>query len=287
MPHSIIKEIGGWYAEKEPDPDPNKDKGGQKLTVEIDGQKKEFTPDDVTNLINQQASATQKTQKVAAIMQACDKYGIEPDVYLGQAEGAFSVMSDLINKGIIDNEGKLIEKKPDPNIDPSPGTPSPGSPVDEKTAAIIAKTLAPLTDTVKTIASRIDKMEDDQVSLLQMDIERQIKEKHPDFSQKEISHLLGVAASDRTKKKSLWDFAEDMKKEKAELASNYRAAHAKEFGVNLEDFDANKLDDQDGGGGAAAFVKGKKMTFKRGVKDGISPKQATIEFMKRQLRGGT
>ena len=257
-----------------PDDPKKKPEETPKLVIEIDGESKEFTPDDVTNLVKQQASATQKTQAVASVLQACDKYGVDPDTYLNQAEGAFSVVTNLINEGIIDNEGKLVKKEPDPKpkVEPPPDTP-----LKVGADAATAKALEAIASKIDTIGSRIEKVEEGHSSLLQISIENQIKGKHPDFTSEDVSRVLGTAAADPTK--DLWQHADTYSKAKTANESALEKKYAEKFGIDLEKF--NALNQQDGRA-ASAVIEGKKISFDPRKKDAISPKQAMKEFIARQ-----
>lgn len=246
----------------------------QTLSVEIDGAAKDFNVEDVKNLVSQQASATQKTQQVSAILKACEKFDLDPESFVGQAEGAFSVISDLIEKGLVDEQGTILQKKQgsddinfskkttDKNLDFSEG----------KILDLVTKALKPLTE-------KLGVLEQDQTQLTRLRINDSIKSKFKNLEDKDISQLFAIANSDRSK--TLVQHAEELSNKKVVDHSDLRKKFAKEFGVDLTDFDANKLAEQDADGGAGAMFKGKAFSFKKG-KDNVSPRKAMKDFFERK-----
>ena len=262
----------GWYAEEEPTKD-----APTEMTVEIDGEQVTVTAEDVVNLKAQQASATQKTQTVAAIQQAADKFGLSPEEYVAQADGAFGVMGDLISQKVIDNSGKLIEKK-EPEIKP-----------DDKLlfqqAAVPSKLEERMENIEKIIGSipgEIEGIKQDQTYIIRGDLQRQIQVKHPELNNDDISQIFGIAMND-AKKGDIWQHAEDFVGKKTAMKADDRTKFAEEFGINLEQHDENKLRQASPDGGAALVIKGKKLTFSRTKdKDSLTPMQAMKEFMTRK-----
>lgn len=257
-------------------PDDDKGTGNDtpaNITIEIDGEKVTKSAEDVTNLIAQQASATQKTQQVASVLQAAEKYGLSPEDLVQQADGAFAVMSDLIDKGLIDNTGKIIEKKVEPGTPPVIDPLKPVLPADDtglvKRMETIEKSLALLPD-------RLGAIERDQTHMIRMDLTDKIKTQHTNLTDDDVTKLFSIAMNDKTK--TIWQHAEGLSNVKKSSVADLRKAHAEEFGVDIDKFDANKLNEKDADGGAGVLFKGKKFSFKKGEKDSISPKQATKEY---------
>lgn len=247
-------------------------KSDQSLVVQVDGEDKKFTAKDVTNLVSQQASATQKTQQVSAVLKACEKFGLEPDAFVGQAEGAFSVISDLIEKGMVDDQGNILDKKVDKNdINfPSAGDKTTTNSSESKLTDIVARALEPLT-------KKIGALEQDQTQLTRLRISDSIKGKFNNLEDKDISQLFAIAGADRSK--TLVQHAEELSKKKIENHSTLRGEFAKEFDIDIVEFDANKLREKNAEGGAGALFEGKKFSFKKGEAN-LSPKKAMQEFFK-------
>jgi hypothetical protein len=251
----------------------NKDKDPASITVDIDGKQVTKSAEDVQNLIAQQASATQKSQSVAAVLQTAEKYGLSPEDLVQQADGAFAVMSDLIDKGIIDNKGAIIEKKVDPA---SPVIPA-KDPVIPKDQTGLGSRLDLIEKSLAMLPGRLDTIERDQTHMIRMDLQRSIQAKHSNLSDDDVSKLFSTAMNDKSK--TIWQHAEGLSETKSAGVADLRKQHATEFGVNLDEFDANKLNEKDAEGGAGAVFKGKKFSFKKG-EHSVSPRQATQEFFK-------
>ena len=257
--------------------DPNASKPAS-ITIDVDGVPVTKSAEDVQNLIAQQASATQKSQSVAAVLQTAEKYGLSPEDLVQQADGAFAVMSDLIDKGIIDNKGAIIEKKVDPAT-----TVIPKDPVIPKDQTGLGSRLDLIEKSLAMLPGRLDTIERDQTHMIRMDLQRSIQAKHSNLSDDDVSKLFGTAMNDKSK--TIWQHAEGLSETKSAGVADLRKQHAKEFGVNLDDFDANKLIEKDAEGGAGAVFKGKKFSFKKG-EESVSPRQATKEFFKNVHKQG-
>lgn len=257
------------YTEGEEDPPGSK--SDQTIVIEVDGEEKTFKSEDVQNLLSQQASATQKTQQVSAILKAAEKFDMKPEDFVSQAEGAFSVIAEMIDQGFVDEKGNILKKKADPkDIDftPTPKDKNLGLPAD-KVADIVKKALEPF-------VKKLDGLEQDQSQLTRLRIADSIKDSFKNLKDKDISQLFAIANSDRTK--TLMQHAETLSKAKVTEQSLTREEIAKEFGIDVKKFDANKLLEQDAKGGASTMFKDKKFSFKKG-KDSVTPRQAMHEFL--------
>lgn len=258
--------------------------------IEVDG--KDYSVEDVQNLVKQGAAATQKTQEVAGILAAAEKYGVDIETYLGQAEGAFGVMSQLITDKVIDEKGSIIKKKEEKptgdklegDVDLEklfnlPGADTKGMKGEEKMEAIVAKVLGPQLDAMKVLTDRVAAVDKTQGDMIRLNLEEKVMSKFPNLKPNDVSQVFGRAMDDRSK--NLWDHAEAASKAKASDVSALREEHAKEFGVNIKEFDENKLREQGAEGGAGAFFKGKKFSFdtKKGDEDTVNPAKAANEFI--------
>lgn len=247
-----------------------------------DGEVKKVTADEVKNMIEREAALTQKSQKIAAITDAAKKYNIDPLQFVEQAEMSFGTMTQLIDNGIINEKGELVAKPSedhDKHKDLSSIIPS----MTPKEEVVLSKVEEIVSKALDPINKRLDTVDRTQMGMIKENMEREIMTKHDNLTADDVTRLLSTAMKDSSK--TVWEHAEEMAESKKGLMAELRAKHAKEFGVNLEEFDANKLHEQGAeGGGAAAVLGGKKISFKArsGDANAITPKQATIEFMKRQ-----
>ena len=259
--------------------------------IEVDG--KEYSAEDVQNLVKLGASATQKMQEVAGIKAAAEKYGVDTETYLGQAEGAFGVMSELIANKVIDEKGNVIkvEKKEESGGDKSGGETDldklfnlSGGEAGElkgvdKVTAIIAKALEPQLDGIKKLGERVSVIDKTQGDMIRLNLEDKVIGKFPNLTATDVSQVFGSAMNDKSK--TLWEHAEAASKVKATDLGSLREEHAKEFGVDLTKFDENKLKEQGAKGGAGVLFEGKKFSFnpKKGDKDTVTPAQAANEYI--------
>lgn len=244
------------------------------VTLEIDGEQKSFSADDVKNLVAQQASATQKTQQVASILKVAERYGVGVDDYLHNAEGSLALMNDLIDKGIIDEHGTILEKKVELKAEAEPKKgerdqfdfkSSPPEGFEKKLAIALKAATDPMMD-------KMSKLENDNILLMKLRLQDQAMRKFDNLDEGDVAKIFTLA--ERERNKSFIECAEDYSKGKQEHYAKLEAKWAEDHGINLEEVKERKLFEQDPTGGAAALFKEKKLSFKRG-KDSVSPFQAT------------
>lgn len=256
---------------------------------------KEYSAEDVQNLVNQQATATQKTQEVAAVLAAAQKYGVDPETYIAQAEGAFGVMTQLINDKIIDEKGNILQvkAKETPGKTETDGDDELAKLFDlpavgtqnlkgiDKVAAIVAKALSPQLDALKKLGERVDTVDKTQGDMIRLNLQEKVMDKFPVLKPSDVSQVFGSAMNDRSK--SLWEHAEALAGMKTAELNELRKTHAKEFGVDVAKFDENKLKEQEAAGGAGVLFKGKKFSFNARSDDAekVDPAKAAMEYLER------
>ena len=263
------------------------------IDVDIDGKQKSFTADDVKNLVSQQASATQKTQDVASIIALAERHKIPVAELAPQIDGLFGRVTELMDKGILDDEGQLIERTPsapapvipDNNTNfgfsPEP-SPSPIAGSGPEQAAQAA--LESLKSDVKEMKEGYKKMESSTAMLLEGRVKGKILEANPEFSDRDAAHVLNKAQGDTSK--TLEQHIEAHKTTKTDYETSQREKFAKEFGIDLPTFNENRLHEQDAkGGGFGGFFKGKKFSFKKGGEDTVNPRKAMEEALKANIGG--
>lgn len=260
--------------------------------IEVDG--KEYSAEDVQNLVKLGASATTKMQEVAGIKAAAEKYGVDTETYLGQAEGAFGVMSELIASKVIDEKGNVL-KVEGKEKESEGGKPGGESDLDklfnltsggtgelkgvDKVAAIVAKALEPQLEGIKKLGEKVSTIDKTQGDMIRLSLEEKVMTKFPNLKATDVSQVFGSAMNDKSK--TLWEHAEAASKVRATDLGSLREEHAKEFGVDLSKFDENKLKEQEAGGGAGVLFKGKKFNFnpKKGDTESVTPMQAANEYL--------
>lgn len=270
-------------------PEPEKKEGGtpaegnvsETIVVDVGGEQKTFKAEDVTNLLNQQAGVTQKTQEVAAIADAAKKYGLEPVDYVDLAENSFATFTKLMELGVINDKGEVIEVKPKAPVESTTVLPATPVKVANTKLDVVAEALS-------KIDQRMQGLEQDQTRIMRMSIERDLLSKHDALNKEDVSQVLSTAMTDTSK--SVWQHAEDKVVEKAANGVSDRERYAKEFGIDVKVWDANKIKEQDSGGGAGAIITGKKISFRKPrtgeTGETITPRQAMVEYFSKIDTGG-
>jgi hypothetical protein len=236
-----------------------------------------YTSNDVQNMLTQLHGNTQTVQKVGNILAACERYGLDPEQFLAQAEGAWTVVGNLVQDGVIDRQGKLVKKTPSRDEFSGGGN----VPTDDQNltpdAKFLKETLGQVRATMEGFGSKMKEMEEVQTSMLRNSFHERIKSAHRELSDDDVSRVFALAMRDKTK--TLFQHAQAAAIHKRGIMAELRKAHAEEFGVNLDEFDQNKLHMQDPKGAAVARFGGKKFSFKKG-KDAVTPKEAMLEYFK-------
>lgn len=261
------------------------------VVVKVGEEEKVLSEEDITGLIDKGAKFDEVAPVADKIRKASEKYDVDPDTYIQQAEGSFATIGKLIEGKVIDDQGNVVVEKKAPVEDPKKTKPkgelasfdTKGLVGDEKTAAVIMKALEPIAERMKTIEGRQTKMGEDFSLSRRLDLERDMKQKFDNLDEYDVSRVFGVAMNDQTK--NLWEHAEAYSKDKATRVAKDRAGFAEEFGVNLEDYEKrNAMQDMSPAEGMAQVTSGKKLSFKnrRGDKDAVTPRKAMVEFFRGQ-----
>ncbi len=87
----------------------------QSLTVKDGDGEKTVTADDVIKLLAGQSSVTQIQQRLAAVQKIADKFNLSIDQLAEQAEGSLSIVGDLIDKGILTENGEVVSSSGEGN----------------------------------------------------------------------------------------------------------------------------------------------------------------------------
>lgn len=266
---------------------------GDEVTIKIQEDGKEVDKvlkvEDVKNLFDQHSELTGKMGKLSGFSKALEKYGTDQDTYLSNAEAAFGVISELTEKGLIDGQGNIVEgksrddssKKKDGDLDFDFDFSDSKKDKDAKIAHLVAQVVE---TKLGSLVKQVENLSSGQAGLYRAQLKSAVQAKHSSLSDNDVSKLFGIASANPTK--DLWAHAEEMVKGKEKDSKTEREKYAKEFGVDLKDFDANKLNEQSGGGGSIPALEGKKLIFgprakRLGTKDSVSPREAMILHMKK------
>lgn len=271
------------------------DKGGGGGDQVVKVGDKEYSAADVQNLITQVSTNADKMEQVKRILEVADRYELTPEEFAQQATGALGVINELITQGVIDNTGKLIIKKEKPSGDGDGddlthdflhgGEGDRQS--EEKTEQIVGAALKSFMDKnftplLEEVRGEVKGVKDLQSTMIRNDYERQIRDKHPNLDSDDVSKVFGESMAT---KKSLWEVAKEASEKKAVREEEVARKWAEDHGI---DYDQIKKDVNDlkefgpGGAGAAALVKGKKISFDKKGDDYISPLEATKLLLKKR-----
>jgi len=262
------------------------------ITITTPDGDKVLKTDDIQNLVTQNADLTKNVAGMSNISKAVERYGTDPDTYLSNAEAAFGVISDLTSKGLIDEQGNVLEKKSgdegrekkNPEFDFSGDFKGSGDDKSDRTLAIVSKVVE---TKLGGLMKQVDELTSGQAGLYRAQLKVAVQAKHPTFSDEDVSKLFGAAAANPGK--DLWAHADEMANGKKATETTERERFAKEFGVDLKAFDENKLREQNADGGSVTVFPEKKFVFGKrakrlGDKDSVSPRDAMIAHVNANLK---
>lgn len=264
---------------------------GNEIKIQVGDEEKVLKVEDVKNLFDQNSELKGKVEKMSGFSKTLEKYGTDQDTYLSNAEAAFGIMSELIEEGLIDGQGNVIKKEggdgdPPPKKKEGEGDLNFDFDFDAKGSGDkVAQLVAKVVETkLGSLVKQVESLSTGQAGLYRAQLKSAVQAKHSSLSDSDVSRLFGIASANPAK--DLWAHAKEMAEGKEKDSKSERTKYAEEFGVNLEEFDANKLNEQDGSGGSIPALDGKKLVFgprakRLGTKDSVSPREAMILHMKK------
>lgn len=245
------------------------------IEIKVGEETKVLSVEDVTKLVQ---SHGELNQQFAPVKKVLDQYGLgeNTEEYLRNSEASLALVNQLISKGIIDEQGNIVEKKQEP--EPKSKFQLPVTPPAEpsKADAAILKAL-------KSIGERVEAIEEGQSNIYRRNISRDVKSLYPDLDDSDISQVLAIAQHDKSK--SFWDHAKEASETKVAKVRQEKLTHAKdtigllvkagivpEGKVDLEKLDLDALSEYDPNTEPPVH-EGKKFMFpsrmrKLGVKEG-------------------
>jgi hypothetical protein len=265
------------------DPDkkePTKEPGSPPpaITIKLGDEEKTLTADDVTELVARQSGLQNKINELSTFQKVLDRYNVDPDTYLKHSEGAIAIASKLIEDGIIDPQGNILKKEPAapaPRREDSSFFHKSGE-GESKVEEVTQKALGPLYD-------KLQKIEETQGRLIEMDMRNRLSRQFPDLNEGDLDNVFDVAFRDR--KLSLSQHAQAYLEHKQKSMGELRKQHAQEFGINLEEWEKQKLEEKTkkdkGVDDLSWMVKDKKLSFATQDDKSVSPKKAMLEYFKK------
>jgi hypothetical protein len=263
----------------------NEDKSsteGKSTPIEIEG--KQYSIDEVKNIIAQQGEATKASQTAAKALTAAARYNVDVDTYVQNSEASFALMQELIATGIIDETGKILKKEA-PKPPPDPAVVGRVVPQIGKADTIAVDALTEFHTKFGTLEKEIERLRDDNVGLMRLRLQDKLSEQYPDLDEEDI-HKVMATAYKAGGKKPVAEVAKELSEAKKAWMAEQEAAWAKKHGLNLDEIKRRKEFIEAGPeGGAAGLFSGKKFGFghKKGDTTTVAPRDAMAEFMKQRM----
>ena len=263
---------------------------GDSITINIGGEAKTLTPAEVSTMLEKAGNVEKTLEGLSGFQKVLTQYGVTSEEYLRNSEAAFASHNSLIAKGIIDQDGTVIEKKAS---DVKPGE----KPiVPEPKDAEVTKQLGTIEKALVALGSKMEGIEDGQSSLYRRNLENDVMAAHPVLEKDDVSRLLAKAQAD--KGKGFWDHAGEMAQEKmaketaqvntiakATVETLVKVGIISKDKVDLEAFDLNKLKEQDPSA-AAPVYENKKFMFSsrkrklgKAAEDFVAPSEGMKEML--------
>lgn len=190
------------------------------VEIEIGGEKRKLTAEDVKAMATKVAELEEAKKKLEPFVQTLGRYGIDTEEYLRNSEASFVVMNQLIEKGVIDEQGNLVEKK---------GAEKAASALqvsNVKTSGELPREIQVVLSAFGKITERLDSLEESQSVIYRRNLEADVQSKFSNLESEDVTKLLAKAKADRGK--SLWDHAKVMSEEKATRKTQEKTTLAKE-----------------------------------------------------------
>ena len=178
------------------------------IKVRLGDEEKVFSADDVKTLLEKSSRTEKELSQMANFKKTLARYdNIGPDDYLRNSEAAFAVMNTLIEKGVIDEEGNIIEKKASSGDGEAKKTFLQNSGVTE-----VDKKLGTVLKAIQGITDEVNRLKEGQTNIYRRNISADVKRIHPNLNDNDISELLAISQADKSK--SFFDHAKEMSENK-------------------------------------------------------------------------
>jgi len=190
------------------------------IVIELNGEQKTLTSDEIKGLVGKATEADKLSQQFAPFSKVLTQYGVSPEDYLRNSEGSFALVNQLIEAGVIDDQGNILKKDSG-----APNVPEKKSVNVDLTKSGGEKGLEVVLKALKGLGDRLEQLEDGQSGIYRRNIENDVKGKHPNLETEDITRLLAKAKADKSK--SFWDHAEALSKEKEVVGKRSELESAK------------------------------------------------------------
>lgn len=266
------------------------------VSLDIDG--KQIVLDEATlrDLVGKGEEYGRIKEGITPLLNLAAKYGVTDKEYLANAEASFALANALIEKGIIDQQGNIIEKTPASNVTfMQKATESTGGKANEVVLAALNK-----------LTERLETLESGQSSMWKRTLEQDVKAQYPNLDPEDVPGILAKSKSDKSK--SFWDHAQVVSKEKETRRKESETSAAKEVvgalikagiipvgTLDVDKLDLSQLKEIDPSDTSKSYV-GKKFIFdarKQRLKNAgvdvsgfASPRAAMVEVVGKKYKFG-
>jgi len=242
---------------------------------------KEYTEEEVTQLV-EQGSRAQEELKV--VKEVTEKYGLDVGEFVQQSQNAFGALVGLQESGVIDQDGNVIRQEPkaatpkasegNPPSNPD-SNPNPGSVPNADDIASIA--LGKVEGRLGDFQKQIQSIQQSQQRIGKAILNGQMKKAFPNLDDEEIDIIMSQAV---TQKKDVWEVAKARAEKLSGVIQSQVDNFAKKNNINMEEINRlNEMKSKEGGIGQA-LTEGKKVSFKKGDENTVTPREATEQYFK-------
>lgn len=277
-------------------PGANAPGAGDPITINVGGEARQFTSEQIATALDRAGNLERTVEQLSGFQKVLTQYGVTPDEYLRNSEASFALANSLIQQGIIDESGTVIDKTKAAGDTP-PKTPI--IPTGIETGTV--KKLQTIEKALLALGNKMESLEDGQSGLYRRNVTRDVRAAHPELDDADISKLLALAASDKSK--TFWDHATVAATEKTARTTQQvnmiakttidtliKAGIIPEGKIDTKDFDLNKLKEQDPSGGAPVY-EGKKFMFGsrqrrlgKNAEGFVAPSESMKEMLDQKLK---
>jgi len=280
-----------------------KDDKGAEIEQKLDDAAVQEIFEEHGGLKGELATAQGGAAKLKVVQDFMTKYNLDPEGFVENADGAFTLVNKLIEDGVIDTSGKLLVGKGTGKGPGDKGGPGPGDFSldellkgkagkdsgdtkgligEEKLAALVAKAIGP---TMTAMNKSLEEVTLVQTNMLRGQWEAKIQGQFPNLTTDDVRKVFSEAAV--RPKEGLLEIAKELSERKSTERGTLEKELAVKWGVNLEEFAAaNAMKEKGPEGGAAVMFQGKKFTLSKrraaGNKDFVDPGKASLEYLKKQ-----
>jgi hypothetical protein len=252
------------------------------ITLEVDGEQKVFTPEQVLDMHKNLAKATQNSQAAAPLLKLAEQTGMAPEDLSQQVGGMFSLVQDLIDQGLIDAEGNVIKKQeavlpkgkqPPADDDADPNAPITKAQLMELLTGTLEEKLSPFQKAIQDLGQM-------NTGLQRAEISRRLKDeyKDADLSDEDVTAIIANSRAGKLKLRQAADQFIAKRNDQMTRMEQQIKEKLKAAGLDLDSFDLNSLKEQDADSVAARITADKKLSFKKG-KGSLTPSQAAKDYL--------